>query len=357
MFLFKPSVGYLALLCIWLPIAGANRSCEKVHEGLPNVTIFATGGTIASRASSNTQTTNYKVGIGIEALLDAVPEICNISNVSGVQVSNVDSASINGTILLDLTARLKAELANPSVHGVVVTHGTDTLEETAFFLELVLNSTKPVVVTGAMRPSTALSADGPLNLYQAVKLAASKTAFDRGVMIVLNDRIGSAYTSTKNHANSLDTFHANEQGQLGFFIDQTPKFYYSSSKPQSKPHFDVSGQRALPPVDILYGHQESNSHLIRASIESGAKGIIFAGVGAGGWSLDGLKDAQGLYNQSGIPMVFSRRTNDGFAGGDSIYSFQMTSGFLNPQKSRVMLQLALNAGSTNDEIRNIFNTQ
>lgn len=189
MFLFKPSFGYLALLGIWLPIAGANRSCERVHEGLPNVTILATGGTIASRASSNTQTTNYKVGVGIKALLDAVPEICNISNVSGVQVSNVDSASINNTILLDLTARLKAELANPSVHGVVVTHGTDTLEETAFFLELVLNSTKPVVVTGAMRPSTALSADGPWNLYQAVKLAASKTAVDRGVMVVLNEYV------------------------------------------------------------------------------------------------------------------------------------------------------------------------
>lgn len=113
----------------------------------------------------------------------------------------------------------------------------------------------------------------------------------------------------------------------------------------------------LPAVDILYGHQESNSHLIRASIESGAKGIIFAGVGAGGWSLDGLKSAQGAYNQSGIPMVFSRRTNDGFAGGDSIYPFQMTSGFKNPQKARVMLQLSLNAGYSNDEIRKMFEGQ
>lgn len=119
----------------------------------------------------------------------------------------------------------------------------------------------------------------------------------------------------------------------------------------------MSGQKTLPHVDILYGHQESNSHLIQASIKSGAKGIIFAGVGAGGWSIDGLKDAQRMYNVSGIPMVFSRRTNDGFAGGDSIYSFQMTSGFLNPQKARIMLQLALNAGHSNDEIRHIFNAQ
>lgn len=141
----------------------------------------------------------------------------------------------------------------------------------------------------------------------------------------------------------------------GLFIDQIPKFYYSSSKPRNKPHFDVSGQKVLPPVDILYGHQESNSHLIRASIEPGAKGIIFTGVGAGGWSIYGLKNAQSLYNQTRIPMIFSRRINDGFAGGDSIYSFQMTSGFLNPQKSRIMLQLALNVGSTNDEIWKFFN--
>lgn len=199
MFSATPLIGSLALLCISLPIAGAEQSCKSFHAGLPNVTILATGGTIASRASSNTQTTNYKVGVGIEALLDAVPEICNISNVSGVQVSNVDSGSINSTILLDLTARLTAELANPSVHGVVVTHGTDTLEETAFFLDLILNSTKPVVVTGAMRPSTALSADGPLNLYQAVKLAASKTAFGRGVMVVLNEYVLSPM-------NEMDSF-------------------------------------------------------------------------------------------------------------------------------------------------------
>ncbi|KAJ6150419.1 L-asparaginase [Penicillium samsonianum] len=357
MFPRKFLVWFALALCTWFPAAHAWESCERHVEILPNVTILATGGTIASKASSSTQTTDYRVGVGIEALLSAVPEICNISNVSGMQVSNVDSASINTTILLDLTSRLTAELTSSTVHGVVVTHGTDTLEETAFFLDLVLDSEKPVVITGAMRPSTALSADGPLNLYQAVKLAASSVAYGRGVMVALNDRIGSAYTSTKNNANSLDTFHATEQGQLGFFINQVPKFYDTSSKPRNKTYFDVSRQKTLPPVDILYGHQDSNSHLIRASIESGAKGIIFAGVGAGGWSLDGLKYAQTMYNRTGVPMIFSRRTNDGFAGGDSIYSFQMTSGFLSPQKARIMLQLALSAGYKNDEIRELFDSQ
>lgn len=187
MFPRKFLVWFALALCTWFPAAHAWESCERHVEILPNVTILATGGTIASKASSSTQTTDYRVGVGIEALLSAVPEICNISNVSGMQVSNVDSASINTTILLDLTSRLTAELTSSTVHGVVVTHGTDTLEETAFFLDLVLDSEKPVVITGAMRPSTALSADGPLNLYQAVKLAASSVAYGRGVMVALNE--------------------------------------------------------------------------------------------------------------------------------------------------------------------------
>lgn len=168
----------------------ASSACDRhAHQNsnLPNVTIFGTGGTIASKGTTNTQTTNYKVGVTIESLVEAVPELCDISRVSGLQVSNVDSGSINSTILLDLARYINADMANPASHGSVITHGTDTLEETAFFLDLTVNTQKPVVMTGAMRPSTAISADGPLNLYQAVKLAASDEARDRGVLVVLNE--------------------------------------------------------------------------------------------------------------------------------------------------------------------------
>ncbi|OQE17606.1 hypothetical protein PENSTE_c020G06636 [Penicillium steckii] len=321
-------------LTISTPVSHTISSpCKRAshgNENLPNITIYGTGGTIASKAGTNTQTTNYKVGVTIDSLVEAVPELCDISNVSGLQVSNVDSGSINSTILLDLARRINNDMMSPTSYGSVVTHGTDTLEETAFFLELTLKSKKPVIVTGAMRPSTAMSADGPLNLYQAVKLAGSNEAHGRGVLVVLNDRIGSAYTTTKNNANSLDTFYATEQGQLGFFINQTPKFYSTPSTPRNKPHFEIGNAKSLQQVDILYGYQDANPILIEASVQSGAKGIIFAGVGAGGWSEAGLEVAQKLFNETGIPMIFSRRTEDGFAGGDSIYSFQMTSGFLNP---------------------------
>jgi L-asparaginase len=154
-----------------------------INASLPNVTIFATGGTIASQGGSNTQTTGYYIGLGVQQLVDAVPELLNISNIAGYQVSNVGSGSINKTISLTLAHMINEELAKDEIAGVVVTHGTDTLEETAFFLESTVNSSKPVIVVGAMRPATALSADGPLNLYQAVTLAGSPAGRDRGTMV------------------------------------------------------------------------------------------------------------------------------------------------------------------------------
>lgn len=159
----------------------------SINASLPNITIFATGGTIASQGSSSAQTVGYQVGLGVQQLVDAVPEVLNISNIYGQQIANVGSQNINATVLLQLARNITAELEKDDVQGVVVTHGTDTMEETAFFLDLVVNSTKPVVVVGAMRPATALSADGPLNLYQAVSLAASEKAQGRGVMIALNE--------------------------------------------------------------------------------------------------------------------------------------------------------------------------
>jgi L-asparaginase len=160
---------------------------SPINASLPNITIFATGGTIASQGTTNTQTVGYQVGLGVQQLVDAVPEILNISNINGYQISNVDSGSINETISLKLAHMINAELAKDEISGVVITHGTDTLEETAFFLESTVNSSKPVIIVGAMRPATALSADGPLNLLQAVTLAVSENAKNRGVMITLNE--------------------------------------------------------------------------------------------------------------------------------------------------------------------------
>lgn len=327
---------------------------EGINSSLPNITIFATGGTIASAGTTNTQTVGYQIALGVQQLIDAVPDILNISNVAGYQVSNVDSGSINETILLRLNELINEELAKDTVAGVVVTHGTDTLEESSFFLDLTVDSPKPVVMVGAMRPSTALSADGPLNLLQAVTLATSPNARGRGAMIVLNDRIGSAYYTTKNNANSLDTFYSTEAGQLGFFINQVPYFYYEATQPVGKASFNITGLDDLPMVDILYAHQDMDPLLFNSSVQNGAEGIVLAGVGAGGMSRTATAAAEGVYNQTGIPMVASHRSADGFVPTDSDRPWLVASGFFNPQKARILMQLCLASGYDQGSIAEVF---
>ncbi|KAF2690432.1 L-asparaginase [Lentithecium fluviatile CBS 122367] len=324
-----------------------------INASLPNVTIFATGGTIASQGSSNTQTVGYQVGLGVQQLVDAVPEILNISNIAGYQISNVGSGSINETILVRLASMINAELEKEDIAGVVITHGTDSLEETAFFMESVVNSSKPVVCVGAMRPATALSADGPLNLLQAVTLASTPNARGRGTMVTLNDRIGSAFYTTKNNANSLDTFYSTEAGQLGFFINQVPYFYYAPATPIGVTHFPLTNSTDLAQVDILYAHQDMDPTLFNASYAAGAQGIVFAGMGAGGLSSVARLAAEELFNATGLPMVASHRSPDGFVPSGS-EGFAIASGFLNPQKARILLQLALTAGYGYEEIKEAF---
>lgn len=327
---------------------------SSYNASLPNVTIYATGGTIAGSANSSAQTTGYQAGaLGIDTLIDAVPEITAVANVAGVQVSNVGSESITTSILLNISQQVAASLDDPYCQGVVITHGTDTLEESAFFLDLTINSTKPVVFVGAMRPATAVSADGPENLLAAVTLAGSGSAQGRGGMIVLNDRIASTWYATKTNANALDTFKAYEMGFLGYFIDIKPIFYYEAVKPTGKAYFDVTGMTDLPQVDVLYGHQDLNVHLATAAVESGAQGLVLAGMGAGGWTDDGTEVLEGLVAANGTRVVVSRRTMDGYVepqATEGMYG----GGFLNPQKARILLQLGLSAGLGDDELRSVF---
>lgn len=323
------------------------------NASLPNVTIFATGGTIASKGSSDTQTVGYNVGLGVKDLIDAVPQITNLSNIHGYQISNVGSPSVNSTILLDLRSMVQTELDKPEISGVVITHGTDTLEESSFFLEMTINSTKPIVFVGAMRPATALSADGPLNLYQAVTLAASSKARGRGTMITLNDRIGSAFVTTKNHANSLDTFFSEEAGQLGFFINQEPYFYYEPTRPIGLTYFNLCNITTLPKIDILYVHQDMDPQLFPSAVLFGAEGLIVAGAGAGGMSTAAYESLETVYNATGIPVVASHRSTEGFVSS-SDESFEIGSGFYNPQKARILLQLAVATGQSEEEIREVF---
>ncbi|CAF3549455.1 unnamed protein product, partial [Rotaria sp. Silwood2] len=258
----------------------------KMHSDkysiLPAVTVFATGGTIAGIGTSSSTQNNYTAGVlSIEVLLKAVPEINDISTVTGVQFSNIPSENFNTSLALRLSQQISAVFENRSADGVVVTHGTDTLEETAILLDLTQNRSQPIVIVGAMRPASGLSADGPYNLLQAVSLAASDSARNRGVMIAMNDRISSAFYITKTNAHSLDTFKATEQGYLGMFLNEKPIFYYEPTCVTKKPYFNIAGVTSLPKVAILYAYQDMNIELLDAVVQQGAKGIIIAGEGDG----------------------------------------------------------------------------
>ncbi|CAM4001601.1 type II asparaginase [Serratia silvae] len=294
----------LASTLLALPVAA--------QTGKPQVTILATGGTIAGSSASKTDTTGYKAGaVGIDTLIAAVPEMAQVAEVKGEQISNTISGDVNDQVLLTLSKRVNQLLNQQGQQGVVITHGTDTLEETAFFLDLTVNSKQPVVMVGSMRPATAISADGPMNLLEAVTLATAKQAENRGTLVVLNDRIGSAFYTSKTNSTTLDTFKATEPGYLGLFVSGQPKFYYTAAQPIDKRYFDISKLTNLPKVEILYSYQAQDTAILNAALKSGAKGIVIAGNGNGNVSTS-VEEAIGKLHQQGIPVVMSTRTGAGY---------------------------------------------
>lgn len=342
----KSILAALLTSALLLPVAA--------QAGKPQVTILATGGTIAGSSASKTDTTDYKAGsVGIDTLIAAVPEMAQVAEVKGEQISNTISGDVNDQVLLTLSKRVNQLLNQQGQQGVVITHGTDTLEETAFFLDLTVNSKQPVVMVGSMRPATAISADGPMNLLEAVTLATAKQAENRGTLVVLNDRIGSAFYTSKTNSTTLDTFKATEPGYLGLFVSGQPKFYYTAAQPIDKTFFDVSKLTSLPKVEILYSYQAQDTAMLDAALKNGAKGIIIAGNGNGNVSST-MEAAIGALHKQGIPVVMSTRTGTGYV---STKSFAIGSGFLNPQKSRVLLQLALASGADLPQIATYFDHQ
>ncbi|WP_437615345.1 type II asparaginase [Erwinia sp. V71] len=331
-------------------------SCAFAADKLPHVVILATGGTIAGSAPSNTQTTGYKAGaIGVDALIQAVPELSKIARVDGEQIANVGSNNLTSDIILKLSQRVNELLARDDVDGVVITHGTDTLDETPYFLNLTVKSNKPVVFTGAMRPATAISADGPMNLLQAVTVAADPDAKGRGVMVVFNDRIGAARYMTKTNATTIDTFKAPEQGYLGVIVGGEPHFETRVEKIHTLGSvFDVRNVKALPKVVIIYGYQDDPEYMYDAAIEHHADGIIYAGMGAGSVSKRseaGIKKAE----KAGIIVVRASRTGAGIVSPDSDQP-GLVSDSLNPAKARILLMTALTETRNPQLIQRYFQT-
>ncbi len=312
----------------------------------PKIAILATGGTIAGAAADKTATGGYKAGeIGIQTLINAVPEAKRVANLTGEQIVSIDSQDMNPAIWLRLANKIN-KLLSSGTDGVIVTHGTDTLEETAYFLNLTVKSKKPVVIVGSMRPATAISADGPLNLYNAVKIAASKNSRGRGVLVAMNDTIYTARNVTKTNTTRVETFKDPFLGPIGVIQNGRIYYYYSSlRKHTTSSIFNVASVKQMPKVGILYAYAGIPAkETVNFFVKSGVKGIVVAGMGDGGLGT-GLKAELSKAQKKGIVIVRSARvgtgivTHNGDAADDKLHFVSADN--LNPQKARVLLQLAL----------------
>ena len=324
----------------------------------PNIHILATGGTIAGTGASATAT-NYTAGqVAIGTLLDAVPQLKDIAHVTGEQVVRIGSQDMNDEVWLTLANRINELLSQPETDGIVITHGTDTMEETAYFLNLTVKSDKPVVLVGAMRPSTALSADGPLNLYNAVVTASDKQSTSKGVLVVMNGSILGAESVSKMHTTGVETFQAPNAGALGYVLNSQVVYNQSPLKKHTTESvFDVSGLKKLPKVGIVYSYSNIDADMVEPMLKNGYEGIVHAGVGNGNIHCNVFPVLEKARKQ-GIQVVRSSRITSGPTTldnevDDAHYEF-IASQQLNPQKARILLMLALTKTRDWKEIQKYF---
>jgi glutamin-(asparagin-)ase len=329
-------------------------------SALPRIVVVATGGTIAGSAASTTDTTGYRAGTtGVADLLAAVPEALDLASITGEQFASIDSSDVTDEVLLRLARRVDELLASPDVDGVVVTHGTDTLEESAYFLHLVLDSAKPVVFTGAMRPASALSADGPLNFFAAVAAASAPASRSQGVLVVLNDEIHSARDVSKSTSLRVDSF-TSPYGPLGVVVGGRVLYYRAVARPHTTAsEFHVSEIDTLPSAGIIYAHSgldESVSDLIAAA---GYAVIVHAGFGNGtvsGRVVEPLEAAR----RAGALVVRATRTGAGHvtavgASGAEVDGW-ISVDDQNAQRARILACLALTVTADPAEVQRIFDT-
>jgi L-asparaginase len=285
----------------------------------------------------------------------AVPTLSTVAHIQTEQVANIDSKDMMIELWKRLVHRVNQLLTSDHVDGIVITHGTDTLEETAYFLHLIVKNKKPVVLTAAMRPATALSADGPLNLLNAVVVAASKASFGQGVLVVMNGQIYTARDVTKTNTYSVDTFRSNEFGALGWVQGNQAQFQRSIAKMHmntTESQFNINKLSEMPSVEIVMSYAEPSRAAIDAFVAQGVKGIVIAGTGNGTIhaslqqaAIDAVKHGVAVLRSSRVS--YGHMTHDAH---DDEVDF-LSAGTLNPWKARVLLMLILVEGVTNHAAR------
>jgi len=334
---------------------------QSPAPALPRVHVIATGGTISNIGGGGRRTG--------DELVTAIPALSGIARVTVEQFSNVASGAISHEMWRDLVGRIRALQSDADAPaGFVVTHGTDTMEETAFFLNLTVGGCTPIIVTGAMRQANAVGADGPANLFNAIRVVASPAGRNRGAMVLMNDELFAARDVTKSNTTRLNAFSAPDAGVVG--VTDPDTVIFNSAAPDTsggcrRALFDVTASGALPRVDVIYAHIGADSVLIDAAVDAGAKGLVIAGVGRGGTTPAqgrALRRASGR----GVVVAISNRTGSGRVGAgfpnavlDTLSAgagATVGTAELNPQKARILLMLALAAGKRPGEIARLFET-
>jgi len=336
---------FMLALSVGTAWAQAPKLAPAPATAKPRIILLATGGTIAG-AQPKPGEAGYKAGsFSVDSLIQAVPGMRDIATVTGEQIANIGSQNMNDAVWIKLARRVNELQSSPDVDGIVITHGTDTMEETGYFLDLVVKGEKPVVLVGSMRPATATSADGPMNLYNATAVAGDRIARGRGVLVVMNDQIHYARETTKTNTTSLQTFASPNRGLAGI-VNFGKAHFYSPAVPKhtSGSAFAGSVPDKLPTVFIVYAHANVGKEEVDAAIAGGAKGIVLAGVGDGN-ATDPMIDALAAAAKKGIVVVRSSRVGSGTVArnvelDDDKLGF-VAALELNPQKARVLLQQAL----------------
>lgn len=325
---------------------------------LPRIAVVATGGTIAGAGTGDGASAAYRSAVvSADDLLAAVPGLQRLAALQAEQLFQIDSADFTDDKLLQLAQRVAALCARDDVDGVVVTHGTDTMEESAYFLHLTVQSAKPIVFTGSMRPGTAPGADGPANLLHAVAVAAHASSAGRGVLVVMNEEIHSARDVAKVHSLRLDAF-ASPHGALGAVVEGAPCWYRAVARPHTtQSEFDITAIDTLPLVGVVMGHGNMRREVFDVWVAAGARAIVHAGFG-GGTVPEYLKLLFTELCARGVPVVRCSRVGAGpvirNANFDDDACGSIAADDQNPPRVRLLAALALTRTQDVHELQRMF---
>jgi glutamin-(asparagin-)ase len=350
----------IALLPKWMALLAVCLSMLTMAaaqaETKPKVVVLATGGTIAGAGASVLNSATYQAAkVPVDKLIAGVPELKDIADVRGEQVFQIASESFTNEKLVELAKRVSALSKQNDVDGIVITHGTDTIEETAYFLNLVVHSAKPIVVVGSMRPGTSMSADGMLNLYNAVVVAGSKDASGKGVLVVMNDTIDSGRDVAKRLNIKTNAF-SSQWGPLGMVVEGKNYWFRAPVKTHTvNSEFNIDNIDKLPDVNIVYGSGSMSPEVVKAA--GNAKAVIHAGTGNGSvanYMVDTLREIR----SKGTLVIRSSRVGEGFVirngeQPDDKYDWVVAHD-LNPQKAKILAAVALTKTTDTKELQRIF---